>query len=130
MKTTDYTCYRYFLIFRRLYQVGSVLSRSELYPFFYINGIIQFKSKMDLAPVFWVNVNFSTRMRHVFFLLHLMHNIHVYFIKQCLIKIEPFITKLNLFRYVTKKCTLEKFEIGVEYEDWHYIVACLTYVLF
>ena len=36
MKPADYTYYTYFLIFRRLKRVGSVLSRSELEPFPYI----------------------------------------------------------------------------------------------
>ena len=36
MKPADYTYYTYFLIFRRLKRVGSVLSRWELDPFLYI----------------------------------------------------------------------------------------------
>ena len=35
MKPADYTYYTYFLIFRRLKRVGSVLSRSDLDPFLY-----------------------------------------------------------------------------------------------
>ena len=36
MKPADYTYYTYFMIFRRLKRVGSVLSRSELDPFRYV----------------------------------------------------------------------------------------------
>ena len=36
MKPADYTYYTYFLIFKRLKRVGSVLSSSEFDPFLYI----------------------------------------------------------------------------------------------
>ena len=50
MKHVDYTFYTYFMIFRLLKRVGSVLSSSELDPFF-IYANIQFGPKADLAPV-------------------------------------------------------------------------------